>query len=420
MTFPYNANIARFHQPILLNGFQPNPLIDPANRLRISVPLTLFEHNNQEGTNQFKWDTLVSGTGSVTDGSGATMGSTTLSTGGTASGASAIRASRFYIHQASGKNIWAGQSFTFGPSILNVVKRCGYFDANNGAFMEQDGANGGVINLVVRNNGIDTEFSQGTWLGDNLDGKGPSEKVFNPSAGDLDLRVEMFGGAMIRFYLYIDNQFILIHTVFNTMATANIGAQTANLTLRGEVSNTGTASAIGTLKMFGSNVFAEGAQEQVPAFQGTANMGISAPAITTRRPILSLRANTLAVNGIDRNYGQIIPQELDILATVNNLFLELVYNPTTLTGASFAAVGATSIASFDTSATAINGGIVAYSTYVTSNAKIGASLSGQNIFEQFPLVYSSLKNTQDTISVVVTSMTGTANASAALNWTEIY
>lgn len=423
MTFPYNANIAPHYQPMLHGGFRSNHAVDPANRLRVSIPLTLFEHNNQEGTNIFKWDTLTSGTGVITDGSGATMGATILSTGGTLSGASAIRATRFYIHQASGKNIWAGQSFTFGPSTLNVIKRCGYFDANNGAFMQQDGTNGGIISLVVRNNGVDTPFPQGTWLGDNLDGKGPSEKVFNPSAADLDLRVEMFGGAMIRFYLYIDNQFILLHTVFNTMAVVNIGAQTANLTLRGEVSNVGVAAATDTLKMFGSNVFAEGAQEQVPSFIGAAGNGITLQTVTTRRPIFSIRANTLDVRGVGRNFGQIIPQNLSIY-TDAAIYLEGVYNGV-LTGASFSPVSAISIASDDVSASAISGGVVALATYVIAqgsgaNAVGAIQIGGQNVFEQFPIVYSSLQNTQDIISIVATSITGTAHVGAALNWTEIY
>ena len=423
MTFPYNANIARHHQPILQAGFLSNHAVDAGNRSRVSVPLTLFEHNNQTGTNIFKWDTLTAGTGTVTDGSGSTMGATTLSTGGTVNGAQSIRASRFYIHQAAGKNIWAGQSFSFGPSVVNVVKRCGYFDANNGAFMEQDGTNGGIINLSVRNNGVDTKFPQGTWLGDNMDGTGPSEKVFNPSAGDIDLRIEMFGGAMIRFYLYVDNQFILIHTVFNTMATTNIGAQTANLTLRGEVTNVGTAGATATLKMLGSNVFIEGTEEQIPAFIGAASNGITLQTVTTRRPILSVRAGTLAINGIDRNYGQIVPQSLSIF-TDGNIFLEAVYNAT-LTGAAFSSVGPTSVAQFDVAATALAGGISALNSYVVATGSganaIGAiTIGGQNVFEQFPIVYSSLKNTQDTITIVATSLSATAHVGAALNWTEIY
>lgn len=420
MTFPYNRVINPHTQPILYDGYRANHLIDSPGRLRISTPLTLFEHNNQTGTNIFKWDTSTSGTGTITDGSGATMGSTILATGGTASGASAIRASRLYIHQAAGKNLWAGQSFSFGIGTANVTKRVGLFDANNGCFIEQ---NGTIINLVVRRAGVDTRYAQGTWTDDNLDGNGPSGILLNPAA-NLDLRVEMFGNDRIRFYIHLNYTFALVHSVPNTNQSPVIAPQTANLTVRAEISNNGTAAAAAQMSVGGVNVFAEGAQEQIPAFLASKNNGASPTSVTTRRPVLSLQANTLAINGIDRNFGQIIPQNLSILVTANTL-IELVYNPTSLTGAAFSSVGATSIANVDTSATALTGGIVFISGYVGSSGggsnTIGAILvNGQNLAEQFPLVYSSLKNTQDTISVVATSLSGTSMVNAALNWTEIY
>ena len=420
MPFPYIRPISAFDQPNLMAGFRPNHLVDAANRLRISTPLTLFEHNNQAGTNIFKWDKLTSGTGSVTDGSGSTMGATFLSTGGIVAGAKAIRATRYYIHQASGKDIWAGQAFVFGNGTLGVVKRVGYYDDQNGCFMEQFET---TINLVVRRAGVDTKIPQGQWSDDNLDGNGPSGIVFNPAAGDTSFRVEMIGGIGIRFYLYINNSFILIHSVPNVSRVVVISTQTANLTLRSEIFNNTTAAAIDSLKVTGSNVFAEGAEEQVPAFIGAGGNGVSTVTVTTRRPILSIRANTLGINGIDRNFGQIVPQNLGIF-TDAAIYLEAVYNGV-LTGAAFSPVGATSVASIDASATAITGGVVPFVTYVIAqgsgaNAVEAIQIGGQNVFERFPAVYSSLNNVQDIISIVATAITGTAHVGAALNWTEIY
>lgn len=419
--FPYIRPISPYDQPILYGGFRPNHMIDATNRKRMSIPLTLFEHNNQVGTNIFKWDTSTVGTGSITDGTGATMGATTLSTGGLLANASAIRATRFYIHQASGKDIWAGQSFSFGPGIAGVVKRVGYFDALNGCYMQQLG---NVISLGVRNNGTDTLFNQGQWSEDNLDGNGPSGVVFNPSAADIDLRIEMFGGIMIRFYLYYNNNFVLIHVVQNSNNPNPVSSQTANLTLRAEITNTTAALSIGTLKITGSNVFAEGAQEQIPAFIGAKGNGANLITVTTRRPVFSLQATPTAINNVDRNYGQIIPQNLSIY-TDGNIYVEGVYN-STLTGASFASVGPTSIAGFDVAATALTGGVTALNAYVVATGQgantIGSLIAGgQNVFEQFPLVYSSLKNNFDTITIVATSISGSAvHVGAALNWTEIY
>jgi hypothetical protein len=409
--------IATYQDQVLLSGYLPSAMHDATSRFRVSNPLTVFEHNNQTGTNVFKWETLFVGTGSSTDGSGSTMGTTTISTGGTLINASAIRATRAYIHQTAGKNVWAGQSFSFGTGVVGSYKRVGYFDANNGAFMEQYDT---TINLVVRNNGVDTKFAQGTWFNDNLDGKGPSGAVFNPSAGDIDLRIEMFGGSMIRFYLYLNNSFLLIHTVQNTMIASAVTSQTANLTLRAEVTNYAATASTATIKIGGSNIFLEGATELVPSFLATANRGTSLVAVTTRRPIFTVQAKTLAINGIDRNFGQILFTQLTLTNDANCL-VEIVFNGI-LTGASFSSVGPTSISNKDLAATAISGGTVAYSFYVSA-AGSGSNTIGslnQPITNQFPIVYSSLNNVQDTVSVVVTAITGTVNCACSLNWNEIY
>lgn len=121
--------------------------MDSFSRLRVSNPLTLFEHNNQYGSTTFKWDLLTAGTGSVTD--SFTTSQTTLATGGTAAGARAVRQARAYSRLLAGKSLIVAMSFNFGGGVAGCAKRVGYFDNNNGVFLEQ---NGSAINLVVRTN----------------------------------------------------------------------------------------------------------------------------------------------------------------------------------------------------------------------------------------------------------------------------
>lgn len=410
VTFP----VAPFNQPILDGGYIPNPLVDPAGRSRVATPLTLFEHNNQDGTNIFKWDKLTVGTGSITD--VFIGGSTTLSTGGGLANASAVRASRYYIRYQVGKPIFFGASFIFGAGVPGVSKKNGYFDANNGAFIEQ---NGPIINLTTRSNGVDTPIPQNQWNRDPMDGTGPSGLVFNPLTSQ-DLRIDFFGTLGTRFYLYLNNQFYLVHVVQNTNNLSPSSTGILNLTVRQEIVNLSGVSGSNSFSVYNANVMSEGATEQAVSFLASAGRGTSLVAVTTRRPIFSIQASTLAINGVNRNFGQIIPVALSLI-TDANIFVEIVQNGV-LTGASFSSVAATSITNKDLSATAISGGATAFSQYsvATGNGSNATGAFSQSVISQFPIVYSSLQNIQDTLSVVITSMTGTANVAAAINWQELY
>lgn len=92
----------------------------------------------------------------------------------------------------------------------------------------------------------------------------------------------------------------------------------------------------------------------------------------------------------------------------------------TLTGASFISVNAQSLTNYDRSATAISGGTVIDSGYIPAGGnKVTASQQGVlNLY--YPLVYSTLSNTQDIITIVATPISGTANCAASSVWNEYY
>ena len=97
---------------------------------------------------------------------------------------------------------------------------------------------------------------------------------------------------------------------------------------------------------------------------------------------------------------------------------ELVYQGT-LTGASFASVDANSIAEFDRSATAISGGTVLDSFYVSAQANPHIT-NLQPIFAKLVLALDIAGATPDNLSIVVTALTGTAQATGVFSWKELY
>lgn len=385
--------------------------VDAATRLRVSTPLTLFEHTNQYGTSPFKWDTQVVGTGSITDN---VSGTTTLSTGGGAINASAIRATRAYIHYQAGKSFYSGLSVNFGNGLAGVSKKAGLYDANNGVYFEQ---NGSQMNIGVVSGGTTFTIPQASWNVDKVDGAGPSGLTFNANASN-NFRFDFYGGLGIRFYIYINGRCTLVHALENAsvVSPAVPSPQTQNLTLRAEITNLATVATASTMTVSNANSMSEGSNEAVPQYSWAAGNGaVTKPVTTTRRPIFSIRADTTGPGRSIRNYGLIIPYSVDIYMDAS-IYYEVVINGT-LTGASFSALNNNSLADIDTSATAISGGTTVVSAPLGTTARSGLS---RDVSTLFPLVYSSLQNTQDTLSIVCTAFGGTANCSGAVSWLEYY
>jgi hypothetical protein len=398
-----------------------NQNMDATARLRTSSPLTLFEHSNQYGTNPYKFDTLTSGTGSITEPSGMSSSGTVLSTGGTASGAQAVRATRSYMHYQTGKSLFVGSSFTFGTGATGCSQRIGYYDANNGVFLQQIGT---ALSLVIRSSSsgspVDTTIAQASFNIDALNGSGPSGYTWLAS-GSQNVRFDFLGSTSIRCYLYINGRYWLFHQMEN-QGTSQTSPVTPNLTVRAEVVNTAAASATATLTVTNQSVLAEGSESPFYSATYSAGNGVTTITPTARRPLCSIRANTTGPLGTTtRNFGQIIPTSANMY-TAGTVFVEVVYNPT-LTGASFSAAGSESLALKDTSATALTGGITIATGFFTSAGGFLTTPSGAGFADislQFPLVYSSLLNVQDTLSIVVTPI-GTGAATAGnLTWNEIW
>jgi hypothetical protein len=392
------------------------PFPDASFRLRVSNPLTLFEHNNQYGTSAFKWDKQTSGTGTITDTTATS--STVLATGGTASGAGAIRQSRVYWRYQVEKSLLHGHAFNFGTGVTGVVKRIGYYDSLNGVYIQQNGA---TISLGFRQNGTDTLVAQSSWNVDTMNGTGPSGQTFNP-ADTQALVVDQLGTLSFRFYLIMNFNQYLVHEYTAANISGSYAPYTANLTSRAEITNTTTVASSSTFTVGNVNIVSEGAQEEAPSYNFGASNGITTRSVGTAAPVpvFSLQAKTLGPDGVSRNYGQFRGLQYNIYASAA-VYLQFIVNGT-LTGATFTSAGSNSIVQYDVAATAISGGTTIDANFVTPNST-GGGATGEIAnpgYNRFPYVYSSLLNTQDTISVTAMAFTATANVSVAAVWTEFY
>ena len=404
--------------PLNALQFADGPVIDPFSRLRVSQVSTLFDYQAQYNTGPRDWSGLATGTGSLTH--LPNESSVQLSTGGTASGAKYERQTRLCWRYQSGKGQQVFMTFLFGAAVSNVRRQIGYFDVNNGIFLQQTfSALSFVQRSAVSGSPVDTAVAQADWNQDKLDGSGPSGQTLDITKAQLlFFDLQWLGVGRVRCGFFIDGKPYVAHEFDNGNVLTTVYMTTANLPLRGVIENTGVAAGTNTMKMICSSVMSEGGDE---AFQrgnlNSASNGITEIAVTTRRPIISVRP-ALNFNGIP-NRAWYILNEVAMQLRTNNLYWEIVFGAT-LTGPSWSAVFADSSVEFDVSATALSGGVSVVKGYGT--AEVGAVSGEVNavVAGRFPNSVDSLLGTQAGHTLVGTSFTGTCNVAAAINWREIY
>lgn len=390
---------------------------DSFGRLRVSAPSSLFDSQNQYDTNPISWDQKLVGAGSAVV--HLPNESAVRLTADSASGDQVIRQTRKYMRYQPGKSFIVVCTFVMGASKTNVVKRVGYFDDNNGFFLEQAGA---VVSFVMRSRVtgvvVDEAFNQADWNVDKLDGNGPSGVTLDLTKVQILLiDFQWLGAGMIRFGFNIDGSIVWCHYDKHANISPTTYMTTANLPIRYEIRNTGTAASPTNLIQICSAVASEGGYDpEIGGLAFSANRGTSTVSVTTRRPILSIRPK-LTFNALV-NRGWILPTHLETAAKTNAAFIEIIRGGT-LTGASFSSVHGDSIAESDISATAITGGRILFSFYLPSATDYIVNEFDIPLPSNPLVLYDIDGQIQENLSIVATSLNQTAVLLASVNWTEI-
>lgn len=415
------------------------PQLDAFGRLRVSEPVTLFDSQQEYGLCTRRcWDGVVyngtasytitnpSSNGSVTDASGNAVGPrntntrmTPITTSST-NGHYAILQSRQYMRYIPGKS--------------HLVYITGVFAASSGYSAKL------VLRTATSGSVSDTNnVSQSSWNIDPFDGTGPSGITIDFTKTQIMvIQAQWLGvgrvviGFDINGVLYPAHQFLNANVLtvpytqcFNlpvrlegqTVTTTTVNRVGYFDNSNGVFLETITPTAGGTINFICCSVQTEGGLE-MRGFPRTASNGISTVAVTTRRPVLSIRPAT-TFNGLT-NRAHIESDDIALSASSNSAYWEVVVGGT-LTGASWTAVGTDSSVEYDTSATAITGGLPIVSGYAITGGGSTRGLSGNSADLRNPLTLSkinALTATQVPITIVCTSFASTSNVSATMNWHE--
>jgi hypothetical protein len=218
--------------------FQEEQNIDAFGRGRVSMPYTLGDYKHVYGLDPNFIDYKVNG-GDVAF--QVNQACARLSTTSNPS-SRIVHQTKFYHHYMPGKSQVILSSFNFYAATANVTKRTGYFDDNNGIFLEQAG--NGTLTWVVRSyvTGAPTErrTAQSQWSEDKCDGTGPSGFNIDITKTQLIwMDFQWLGVGRVRCGFVHDGQYVLAHEFNNSNNLATVYLSNPNLPVRCEMLNTG-------------------------------------------------------------------------------------------------------------------------------------------------------------------------------------
>lgn len=397
-------------QPVNVNFY--GSALDAFGRARFSQPYTLFDSQNRYEKNDLWSETTATG-GTVTY----TANESTVNLNvTTSSGSEVVRQTYRSFSYQPGKSLLTFNTFVMPTAQANQRIRIGYFNTQNGVFLERDGTTVYIVRRTyVTGTAVDTRVAQADWNGDKLNGTGDSGFTLDLTKAQILWNdFEWLGVGSVRVGFVIDGQTIICHTFQNANNLTAVYMTTAILPLRYEITNTGATVSSATLKQICSSVISEGGYEKKVALNvarmTTANTGIS----STFVPLVSLRLAS------GRTGAVVIPDGYSVLPTAASAVtfeVVLVKNPT-LTGASWAATTSTNVEA-DLSATSHTGGTIVQQQFVLASTQTSGVTSGGGDYNWDLQLGADLAGTSDIYTLAIRCLSGTHTAIGALSFWDL-
>ena len=414
-----DSNTVSTNQSIL----QSETAGDAFGRLRTSSPLTLFDSSHRFADNGL-WSTGVAGSGTATFNANQGLIDCSVTA---LSGSSVKRETTKVFSYQPGKSLLVLNTFVMSSAKAGLVKRVGYYGADNGIYFELDGTTLNIVKRTIVNGSLQNiKIPQSQWNGDKLlNETGSSGLTLDISKAQiLWMDFEWLGVGSVRVGFVINGKFVVCHTFHHANIIASTYITTASLPLRYEIENTSNTGSISTLKQICSTVISEGGYQLYGAQQsiGTA---INAPynlitAAGTDYPILTMRLKSTKLDAV------VILTALAILPVSTTNYKWKVVSGGATTGGSglWQPASADSAVEYKMDASAITGGRILASGYMSSTTQSKPSLDilKEALFK-FQLERNGLSGVPNELSLVVSASTASggnpAQIHASLDWEEI-
>ncbi len=403
------ANIVNA-QPVNVNFY--GTALDAFGRARFSQPYTLFDAQNRYTKNDLFDETTATG-GTVTY----TANESTVNLNvTTSSGSQVVRQTYRSFSYQPGKSLLVMNTFVMPAAQANQRIRIGYFNAENGIFLERDGTTVYIVRRTyVTGTAVDTRVAQADWNGDKLNGTGDSGFTLDLTKTQIFWEdFEWLGVGSARAGFVINGQVIICHTFQNANNLTAVYMTTAILPVRYEITNTGATAASATLKQICSTVISEGGYEKrvalVVARMTALNTNIGASFV----PLVSIRLASGRAGAV------VLPDGYSVLpsATSSATFeVVMVKNPT-LTGASWAATDSSNV-EYDISATSYTGGTIVYCNFVQESNQATSTVNNGGEYNWDMQLGATISGTSDIYTIAVRALSGTQSAIGCLSFWDL-
>ena len=288
--------------------------LDAFGRIRQSTPNTLFDSKNVSIINNKFADKTV-GSGSVV---GDYNESTVYLSTGTASGNRVIRQSKRNFSYQPGKSLLILNTFAFSLPQAGLLQRVGYFNENDGIFLEQ--STEGLPVLVLRSSTTGTAQDQRVlstdWNCDKLDGSGKSGIVLDLSMTNIFfIDIEWLGVGSVRCGFVINGQYVVTHIFHNANINDKVYMRSPDLPIRYEIENIQELAVNANLKQICSTVISEGGYDAraVENVFGTSLSGNNTQTANTFVNLVTIKMR----NNFAGQEGVVVPSGVDILNIAN-------------------------------------------------------------------------------------------------------
>ncbi len=395
--------------------FQDSFAIDAFGRLRVSEPTSMLDLKLNSGINPLQWIQYTALSGSI---SPALSCAANITSAGTLSSTAIMQSKRRAIYQP-GKSLLALLTFNFnvsGNGTPSIRKRVGFFDENDGVFLEQNGID---VRWVLRTNtgGSPNDINAVTkanWNIDKFDGTGPSGIVLDFSKTQIHfVDLEWLGVGRVRTGFVVNGLVYYAHQFLNTNVLTVPYMSNPNLPCRYECTTMGTTVSSSMLAIC-STVMSEGGFDKLGRI-GTAGTSVASRSLGTGlNELVAIRISSASIRNTIA-----IPFFTSTLQATKAYQWSLILNPQGLTGTGWAPLsgGSSSSLEYTVSRTGtISAGYVVASGYVSAAFDSSAlSLDSVLGIGQYDLTPSS-----DILSLAVYTLDGSANAYyGSIGWREL-
>jgi hypothetical protein len=387
--------------------------VDGFGRLRVGEPHTLFECSNR-----FQIADLFSSanTANTTINFVTTDGCVNLSIG-TATTDSIVRETKKVFPYQPGKSLLVMNTTTFAEPKANLTQRVGYYSANNGVYLEQEG-NDTYLVLRSQSTGVATSnnrVEQTNWNVDKFDGLGPSGYVLDMTKSQIFWSdFEWLGVGTVRCGFVINGELVIAHKFHHANLGKSTYMTTACLPIRYEIFNTGLTTSNSTMKQICSVVISEGGYNQVTITRSISNAitGKTLPSGGVKTPMISLRLRSGRTDAI------VLPSTVTMYGFQNTPFKIYLMKDVTLTSPSWSTTDTTSSVEYDLSATALTDGVVVHEQVFSGQETISPLILLDYFNHSLQLTRDLGQATGNVFSVVLESTTNNDKGLTTLSWQE--